>query len=359
LSFIDRPQSVFARRALFQVHLWLGLIAGSYIFVVCMSGAALVFRIDMQRTLHPDLFTASSAGPAANPVAIMESVTRSYPGEKLSGIDAPTTERPTYLAYTSSGEDFRALLLDPVTATMLGEIPKTSFVRTLQDLHFDLLGGRPGRIVNGIGATALTFMCVTGLVIWWPGRGSWRRSFLIDWRRHWKRIIWDLHSAVGGQPHLSDYRHTHTAIEPARRTGAAVVAGTESMTRYGMLRVSTWRAWWYLRAKGPHFSSSFPQSAPHRSARSVLGVSRSVFGCDVDAGHHTRAYRRRRRHGLGRPAARGELRRERNPCGVAPPWHCSATALHHGVHHVVDTRRAHTLGARHATGGGDREAMSR
>ena len=94
-----------------------------------MSGAALVFRIDMQRTLHPDLFTASSAGPAANPVAIMESVTRSYPGEKLSGIDAPTTERPTYLAYTSSGEDFRALLLDPVTATMLGEIPKTSFVR--------------------------------------------------------------------------------------------------------------------------------------------------------------------------------------------------------------------------------------
>ena len=197
MSFIDRPQSVFARRALFQGHLWLGLIAGSYIFVVCTTGAALVFRIEMQRALHPDLFTPSSSGPAADPVAIMESVTRSYPGEKLSGIDAPTAERPTYLAYTSSREDFRALLLDPVTATMLGEIPKTSFVRTLQDLHFDLLGGRTGRIVNGIGAAALSLMCVTGLVIWWPGRASWRRSLLIDWRRHWKRIIWDLHSAVG------------------------------------------------------------------------------------------------------------------------------------------------------------------
>jgi uncharacterized iron-regulated membrane protein len=96
VSFIDRPESVFARRALFQVHLWLGLIAGSYIFVVCTTGAALVFRIEMQRALHPDLFTPSSAGPAAaDPVAIMESVTRSYPGEKLSGIDAPTSERPT------------------------------------------------------------------------------------------------------------------------------------------------------------------------------------------------------------------------------------------------------------------------
>jgi uncharacterized iron-regulated membrane protein len=196
LSFIDRPQSVLARRALFQVHLWLGVITGLYIFVVCVTGAALVFRIDLQRTLHPDLFTPSAAG-AADPVAIMESVTRAYPGEKLSGIDAPTLERPTYLAYTSSGEDFRALLLDPATATMLGEIPKSSFVRTLQDLHFDLLGGRTGRIVNGIGAAILALMCVTGLVIWWPGRTNWRRSLLIDWRRNWKRVTWDLHSAVG------------------------------------------------------------------------------------------------------------------------------------------------------------------
>ena len=197
MSFIDRPQSVFLRRALFQVHLWLGVMTGLYIFTVCVTGAALVFRIDMQRALHPELFTPSAAGPAADPVAIMERVTKAYPNERLSGIEAPSTERSTYLAYTSSGDDFRALLFDPVTASMLGEIPKTSFVRTLQDLHFDLLGGRTGRIVNGIGAMVLALMCLTGLVIWWPGRSNWRRGLLIDWRRNWKRINWDMHSAVG------------------------------------------------------------------------------------------------------------------------------------------------------------------
>src|SRR6185503_1256798 len=197
LSFIDRPQSVFARRALFQVHLWLGVIAGVYIFVVCATGAALMFRIDMQRALHPDLFTPSADGPPADPVAIMESVTTSYPGERVSGIDAPTTARPTYLAYASSGDRFRTLLLDPVSAEMLGELADTSFVRTLQDLHFDLLGGRTGRVINGIGAVILTLMCVTGLVIWWPGRSNWRRSLLVDFGRNWKRINWDLHSATG------------------------------------------------------------------------------------------------------------------------------------------------------------------
>jgi uncharacterized iron-regulated membrane protein len=197
LSFVDRPQSVLVRRALFQGHLWLGVITGLYIFVVCVTGAALVFRIDMQRALHPDLFTPSAAGPQADPVAFLDSVVRAYPDERVSGIDAPTTGRPTYLAYTSSGTRFRTLLLDPVTATMLGELADTTWVRTLQDLHFDLLGGRTGRIVNGAGAIVLTLMCVTGLVIWWPGRSNWRRSLLVDFRRNWKRINWDLHSATG------------------------------------------------------------------------------------------------------------------------------------------------------------------
>lgn len=185
------------RRALFQVHLWLGVITGLYILLVCVTGAALVFRIDMQRALHPDLFTPSAAGPQADPVAILDSVARAYPGERVSGIDAPTAGRPTYLAYTSSGDRFRTLLLDPATATMLGELADTTLVRTLQELHFDLLGGRTGRIVNGVGAIVLSLMCLTGLVIWWPGRGNWQRSLVIDWRRTWKRVVWDLHSAIG------------------------------------------------------------------------------------------------------------------------------------------------------------------
>jgi len=34
-------------------------------------------------------------------------------------------------------------------------------------------------------------------VIWWPGRGTWTRSLVVDFRRQWKRVNWDLHSAIG------------------------------------------------------------------------------------------------------------------------------------------------------------------
>jgi uncharacterized iron-regulated membrane protein len=115
----------------------------------------------------------------------------------VSGIDAPTNARPTTLAYVVRGERFLTILVDPATGRVLGELPERSIVRTIQELHFDLLAGRTWRIVNGAGATLLLVLCMTGVVIWWPGIATWRRGFSIDFRRGWKRINWELHSAVG------------------------------------------------------------------------------------------------------------------------------------------------------------------
>ncbi len=105
--------------------------------------------------------------------------------------------RPTHLAYVTDGDRFRTVLIDPVAAAVLGELPDHSAVRTLQDLHFDLLAGRTGRAVNGSGALCLLLLCLTGPFIWWPGRAGWRRGFTVDWRRPWRRVTWELHGAVG------------------------------------------------------------------------------------------------------------------------------------------------------------------
>ncbi len=195
-GFLRKPQSVVFRRVLFQLHLWMGIAAGLYVFVVCVTGSALVFRIDLQRALHPQLFTASPGAPA-DAATIMEAVRDAFPGDRVSGVDAPTTVRPTYLAYVMRGSQFLTVLVDPVSARVLGELPDRSLVRTVQDLHFDLLAGRTGRLINGIGAGVLLAMCLTGLVIWGPGVLNWRRSLTVDFRRSWKRINRDVHSAVG------------------------------------------------------------------------------------------------------------------------------------------------------------------
>jgi uncharacterized iron-regulated membrane protein len=70
-------------------------------------------------------------------------------------------------------------------------------VERIVDLHANLLGGSNGRLVNGVGAILLTILCLTGAVIWWPGPRLWRRSLSVQWRAHFARINWDVHSAVG------------------------------------------------------------------------------------------------------------------------------------------------------------------
>jgi len=185
------------RRRLLQVHVWLGVVTGLYVAAVCISGAALVFRIDMQRALDPHLFTPSADGPLADPVAVMESVARAYPHHRLSGVEAPTTVRPTYLAYVTRGAEFKTVLIDPVTTAVLGELPERAVIRALQDLHFNLMAGRPGRTINGAGAFGILLLCASGVVIWWPGARAWRRGFVVDISRGSRRRLWELHRAVG------------------------------------------------------------------------------------------------------------------------------------------------------------------
>jgi uncharacterized iron-regulated membrane protein len=115
----------------------------------------------------------------------MESVSRAYPGYALSGVEAPTSARPTYLAYVTRGPEFLTILLDPVSADVLGVLPDRTIVRTIQELHFNLLLGRNGRIVNGVGAICTLLMCITGVVLWWNSR------------RNWRRAVWETHRTIG------------------------------------------------------------------------------------------------------------------------------------------------------------------
>lgn len=198
MSFLHRPQGSLIRKALFQVHLWMGLLVALYVILIGVTGAALVFRPQFQKVTFPEFFSVARDGqPDASASKIIDTLLDRYPGYALAGIDYPTHRRETYLAYLTKGNDLRTVFSHPVSGEIIGELPKTSWITRMQDLHFDLLGGRTGRTVNGIAAFALIAMFVTGAVVWWPGLDRWRQSMMVNFRAGWKRMNWDLHSATG------------------------------------------------------------------------------------------------------------------------------------------------------------------
>jgi uncharacterized iron-regulated membrane protein len=77
------------------------------------------------------------------------------------------------------------------------ELSAAVSVEWLVRLHGTLLAGSQGHVLNGIGAFSLIVLCLTGAVIWWPGRAYWRRSLTVDWSARFPRLNWDVHSAFG------------------------------------------------------------------------------------------------------------------------------------------------------------------
>lgn len=136
-NWLHHPQRVFLRRALFQVHLWSGIALGLYIFFISVTGSVLVYRNELYEAFMPRTFDGS------------ESVV----GYKL--------------------------------------------VTGLIQIHTDFFAGDLGLRLNGLGAIATLVLALTGLVIWWPGIKYWRRALIIRRGVGWKRMIWDLHSALG------------------------------------------------------------------------------------------------------------------------------------------------------------------
>jgi len=197
-AFFHRPQQILLRRCIFQAHLWIGIAVGLYIFVICATGSILVFRGDIQRRLYPNLFYSDGKGaPTVHIATAVEKIKAALPDHKLLGLEGPTQAHDTFLGYTEKDQKIRPIFANPTTGEVLGTLPEHDALRWLQDLHFNLLSGRRGLSINGIGALLLFLLCATGLVIWWPGIANWRRSLKIDFRNNWKRVNWDMHSAAG------------------------------------------------------------------------------------------------------------------------------------------------------------------
>jgi uncharacterized iron-regulated membrane protein len=83
-----------------------------------------------------------------------------------------------------------------MSGSLVGELPHDGWIQQLQELHFNFLAGQRGYLFNGIGASCLLVMCLTGLVIWWPGISRVGQAFTVHVGRGWKRVTWELHSVV-------------------------------------------------------------------------------------------------------------------------------------------------------------------
>jgi uncharacterized iron-regulated membrane protein len=245
-KWLRQPQNLLPRKALFQVHLWVGASLALYVVMISVSGSLLVYRRELSAALARGPVRVSPRDRTLTIEQLKEVARLAYPGYQAQEVFTPRNADQAVEVLLRRGDRTIQRLFDPFTGADLGapEQPAYRFLEWVADLHDNLLAGSSGRLVNGAGATLATLLGLTGAILWWPGIRNWRRSLTIDWKRRHRRLNWSLHSAIGfwmlafilmwgisgiylsvPQPFgtLVDYLQPPNETEPATRTGDTVL----------------------------------------------------------------------------------------------------------------------------------------
>jgi uncharacterized iron-regulated membrane protein len=211
-----RSRSFFAnvsiKKTLAFIHLWVGIIFAIPFVLLGLSGSYLMLdhpskRFDAAAALQRSIADIVQAAQAVAPE-----------GARLSGYDAPAAQGANATVRFAPGRtadeaprrgppgsgNIRVtvnpadLHAEPVAA---GPRPAAgqgrSFARLMHDLHGRLLIDGVGRPIVGWLGVFMTFLGLSGLVMWWPRKSQIKQALTFRFGKSALKTNRDMHGAVG------------------------------------------------------------------------------------------------------------------------------------------------------------------
>jgi len=190
---------VWLRKATFQVHLWSGIGIGLYVLLVSLTGSIVVYSNELYRAATRGPIIVAESGARLSDEQLKGAATSAYPGYRIVAIGRARNPNQAVSMSLQSGAQMKNRLFNPYTGADLGDsVPRgIRMVSWLLKLHDDLLTGPTGRSINGVGAALIVIVAFTGIVVWWPGIKTWRRSLSVPRKAGWHGFTWGLHSMIG------------------------------------------------------------------------------------------------------------------------------------------------------------------
>ena len=191
------PQLLWWRRALVQVHLWIGLLLGIYMVVLSVSGSLSVIRPDINRWSVPR--SVHVEGTRLTGDALKDAVRSAYaPNEVAQVFERRRPDSPVMVTVLAGGKEVDRLF-DPYALRDLGHMyqPIVEAIEWVVDLHDNLLAGQKGRAASGVGALLFLVLVITGAIVWWPGTGRVAHNLSPGKPAKSARFARRLHNALG------------------------------------------------------------------------------------------------------------------------------------------------------------------
>ncbi|MDR1270322.1 MAG: PepSY domain-containing protein, partial [Planctomycetaceae bacterium] len=202
------------RRILYKTHLWLGIVSGIVLFVVCLSGALLVFHAEINTLFKHDQYSISPHDKLPfNLDDLIVPIEQNKNG-KVSwiGIDNRNNKAYYVIMKVDNGKNaegnqiFRDdfFHINQYTGEILAESPNPldGFFHNIYLLHSRLFLPYPyGKIIVGSATLIFVVIALSGFCLWLPTNfrnlKAWTNGFLIRFRKRKNHLLYDLHKTLG------------------------------------------------------------------------------------------------------------------------------------------------------------------
>ncbi|MGB4248033.1 MAG: PepSY-associated TM helix domain-containing protein [Pseudohongiellaceae bacterium] len=183
-------------RLIRQLHLYTGLTLSLVLFLIALSGAALLYKLEYWQLQYPALRGVDALPGSDNQAQAIAAASRLF-GDRLESLKMPEPGVSAYHAYLA---DHGEALMTIDTHALIDEWQlRDRLMGVLFDIHVHLMAGETGELVaGGIGLVAAV-MAITGLALWWPTRrafrwrslwpGGWQRRHLLAWHRDMGMVL--------------------------------------------------------------------------------------------------------------------------------------------------------------------------
>lgn len=159
-----------------QLHLYTGLTLSLVLLLIALTGAALLYKLEYWQLQYPELRAVDAVPEASNQAQAIAAASGLY-GEKLESLKMPEPGVSAYHAYLA---DHGEALLSRDDFTVIDEWQlRDRLMGILFDIHVHLMAGEWGEWTAGVIGLIAAIMALTGLMLWWPTRRSFR------WRNLW------------------------------------------------------------------------------------------------------------------------------------------------------------------------------
>ncbi|HEY2474282.1 MAG TPA: PepSY-associated TM helix domain-containing protein [Candidatus Cybelea sp.] len=193
-------------RVVTWIHRWTGLAVGIIVVFLAVTGAAMVFRAQLEARIDPGLLTIAPCSQSRSLDSIVAAARSAHRGKVSDVFLYGSPVASTMVRFADNDQ----IYVDGCTARVLGEQARyAGFFGSLESLHKGRFAKRAGKLAARTGAFGLAALLILGIFAWWPRR---KRALAFNPQLRGRALVLNVHTTLGAYASIALLVAAATAI---------------------------------------------------------------------------------------------------------------------------------------------------